>query len=183
MLDEKMRLQLEDILEKLGYRGGGFSLTSDPGGSMVSKKKPLVWVKKDDPKKPVVAAAAAGRSKLIQKHLARLSAKQKKAEVIPFPKKRVSSPKPKRQQIMNASVDLSQNLEDIINDQREFDLSGETQAKKSLRKSGLDPDKEKRLSTARHRQLKKMMKFDARQRAASKQRLVRKQRAVASIGK
>ena len=77
------------------------------------------------------------------------------------------------------SDELKLMLMNIINDQ--YDLSGETQARASLKKAGLNPDRELRLSTARHRQLKQMMKYDALQKSKLKQKEMRKQAAIASI--
>jgi hypothetical protein len=78
------------------------------------------------------------------------------------------------------SNELKVVLMNIISDQ--YDLSGETQARVSLKKAGLNPDREMRRSTAKHRELKKMMKYDALQKSKGRQKELRKQKAIASIG-
>lgn len=79
------------------------------------------------------------------------------------------------------SDELKLMLENIISDQ--YDLSGETQARASLKKAGLNPDREIRRSTAKHRQLKQMMKHDALQKNKARQKQMRTQKAIASIGR
>ena len=162
MLTDELLLVLEEIIEKIDYRGGGSIVSYDPSGKMVTKKKPMVWMKKPaiHPQKDITkAAASAARSKLVKSHLARAVAKQKKAEVIPFPKRAVAA-EPMRK-VMTAGLDLSQALEYILNDQ--YDLSGEEQARKSLRRAGLNPGRERRLAKAKHKQLKAMKGWEAEQ--------------------
>lgn len=117
MLTKELMLMLEEIIEKIDYRGGGRIVSYDPSGKMVTKKRPAVWGKTPayEPKRDItIAAASAARSKLIKKHLARAAAKQKKGEVIPFPK-RAAAAEPMRK-VMTSGLDLSQALEYIINE-------------------------------------------------------------------
>ena len=77
-------------------------------------------------------------------------------------------------------IEIGEVLEDIINDQQDIStLTGEEKPRELLRRRGLDPDREMKLSTSRNREARKAMRWQAKQRAAIKARDKRLQSAVA----